>query len=176
MTAMLSVALAVGTGAVTRQMFNNYSWHLLFLIGGGGALGLAVKDSGLLGILTSAAQTGLSDNPYILVSELVLVLVGATTFVSHTVAALVLMPIVVELSGAHDIANLAVMVCALACSAACALPMTSFPNVNSLLAEDDHGKPWLSVKHYLVAGTPMTLLVAILLVTLGYWLANLAME
>merc|ERR1712039_66096 len=111
----------------------------------------------------------------VLVGELTLVLVAATTFVSHTVAALVLMPIVVELSQAHGVANLAVMVCALACSAACALPMTSFPNVNSLLAEDDHGKPWLAVKHYLVAGTPMTLLTAGLLVTLGYWLATVAL-
>merc|ERR1712203_512145 len=101
--------------------------------------------------------------------------VVATTFVSHTVAALVLMPLVVELGESVGEAGLAVLLGALACSAACALPMTSFPNVNSLLAEDDHGKPWLAVKHYLVAGTPMTLLTAGLLVTLGYWLATVAL-
>ncbi|CAE8600784.1 unnamed protein product, partial [Polarella glacialis] len=40
--ALLFVALALGSGAISRQTFNSYSWHLLFLIGGGSALGLAV--------------------------------------------------------------------------------------------------------------------------------------
>merc|ERR1712008_27540 len=36
---MLFISLALGTGMISRQTFNSYSWHLLFLIGGGGALG-----------------------------------------------------------------------------------------------------------------------------------------
>lgn len=173
-TAVLCVALALGTGQVSRQTFNAYSWHLLFLIGGGNALGLCVRESGLLKIFTVAARDHLSSDPWLLTAELIAVLVGATTFVSHTVAALVLMPLVVELASMADEVELAVLLGALACSAACALPMTSFPNVNSLMATDDFGEPWLSVKNFLVAGTPMTLLTAGLLVTFGYWLAWLA--
>jgi len=174
--AMLFVAAMLCTGTISRQTFNSYSWHLLFLIGGGNALGLAVRDSGLLAVLAGVARRGLASSPWLLVAELVLVLVGVTTFVSHTVAALVLMPLVVELGTAAGCADLAVLVGALACSAACALPMTSFPNVNSLMAQDDHGKPWLSVRHFLVAGTPMTALMALLLISLGVPLARLALE
>jgi len=175
MVAIMFVSISLGTGMITRQTFNSYSWHLLFLIGGGSALGFAVDGSGLLKIITKAAKHHLSDNPTTLVAELVLVLVGATTFVSHTVAALVLMPLVVKLGGMAGCQDMAVLVCALACSVACALPMTSFPNVNSLMAADDHGKPWLSIRHFLLAGTPMTLVLAFLLVTVGFFWATVVM-
>ena len=106
----------------------------------------------------------LSSSPWPLVAELTLVIVGATTFVSHTVAALVLMPLVVDLGADAGVERQAVLLAAFACSTACALPMTSFPNVsrpgtapfkggevNSLMAVDDLGKPWLSVRNFLVA-------------------------
>jgi len=174
--AMLFVALMLCTGIISRQTFNSYSWHLLFLIGGGNALGLAVSESGLLAVLANIARRALASSPWLLVAELVLVLVGVTTFISHTVAALVFMPLVVELGTAAGCADLAVLVGALACSAACALPMTSFPNVNSLMALDDNGKAWLSVRHFLLAGTPMTILMAMLLATVGVPLAHVALE
>mmetsp|Transcript_69560 Transcript_69560/g.175641 ORF Transcript_69560/g.175641 Transcript_69560/m.175641 type:complete len:698 (+) Transcript_69560:51-2144(+) len=173
MVAVMFVAIAIGTGMISRQTFNSYSWHLMFLIGGGGALGLAVKGSGLLDIMTDSAARCLSRSPGLLVAELVLVLVGATTFVSHTVAALVLMPLVVQLGNAAGVSELSVMVGGLGCSVACALPMTSFPNVNSLMAVDDHGKPWLAMNNFLAAGTPMTILMTLLLTTFGFWLATL---
>eukprot|EP00927_Polykrikos_kofoidii_P055323 TRINITY_DN49592_c0_g1_i1.p1 TRINITY_DN49592_c0_g1~~TRINITY_DN49592_c0_g1_i1.p1 ORF type:complete len:717 (-),score=97.70 TRINITY_DN49592_c0_g1_i1:80-2230(-) len=170
--AMLFVSVSLGTGLISRQTFNSYSWHLLFLIGGGNALGLAVRESGLLGIIANAARDRLSQNPWWLVLELVAVLLFAASFVSHTVAALVLMPLVVELGKGAGIAETAVLLGALASSAACALPMSSFPNVNSLLATDDIGMPWLSVKHIIRAGVPMTLLSGLLLGTIGYWLCK----
>jgi len=174
--AMFYIAVALATGLVSRQTFNSYSWHLLFLIGGGSALGFVVSSSGLLEVITHFAKKGLSNEPFTLVAELALVLVGATTFVSHTVAALVFMPLVVKLGASAGVQELAVLVCSLSCSVACALPMTSFPNVNSLLAADDSGKPWLNARHFLRAGTPMTLLMALLLVTFGIWLAQKALR
>ena len=256
-------------GLVLRQTFNSYNWHLLFLIGGGSALGhttvvttpcLVVKPSTrsgcpgewALGLAdwcraeasarriwtwgytevdapVFGAKLGcrhLSSSPWLLIVELTLVrdsklkaskscgvsmstevIVGATTFVSHTVAALVLMPLVVQLGEEAGVERIAVLLGALsswkravfcltfirsnfasrcceafACSTACALPMTSFPNVgaqtqlgswvedldfdgksevcaarslfvfevNSLMAADDLGKPWLSVKNFLM--------------------------
>lgn len=166
--ALLFVALSLGAGGISRETFNSYNWHLLFLIGGGSALGLAVQESGLLDLLTDAVQRQLSSSPWLLIVELTLVIVGATTFVSHTVAALVLMPLVVQLGEEAGVERIAVLLGAFACSTACALPMTSFPNVNSLMAADDLGKPWLSVKNFLVAGIPTTITLAVLLVTAGY--------
>eukprot|EP00931_Biecheleriopsis_adriatica_P073807 TRINITY_DN48021_c0_g1_i1.p1 TRINITY_DN48021_c0_g1~~TRINITY_DN48021_c0_g1_i1.p1 ORF type:complete len:727 (+),score=132.17 TRINITY_DN48021_c0_g1_i1:42-2222(+) len=174
--ALLFVALTLGTGGISRQTFNAYSWHLMFLIGGGSALGLVVRESGLLAILTSMVRSQLASTPWLLVAELMVMIVAATTFVSHTVAALVLMPLVVELGHDAGVGQLAVLLGAFACSTACALPMTSFPNVNSLMAVDDLGKPWLSVKHFLVAGIPTTLTLACLLVTLGYRIGEIVLS
>eukprot|EP00401_Gymnodinium_catenatum_P038046 CAMPEP_0117490344 /NCGR_PEP_ID=MMETSP0784-20121206/17504_1 /TAXON_ID=39447 /ORGANISM="" /LENGTH=722 /DNA_ID=CAMNT_0005285103 /DNA_START=96 /DNA_END=2264 /DNA_ORIENTATION=- len=175
-TALFFVAVALVMGWIKRQTFNAFSWHLLFLIGGGNALGLAVRESGLLAIVTKTAVSHLSSHPWLLIVELVAVLVAATTFVSHTVAALVLMPLVVELGQAAGVRELSVLIGALACSVACALPMTSFPNVNSLMAMDDNGQPWLGVKHFLLAGIPMTILSTLLLVTVGFELALLVCQ
>eukprot|EP00971_Amphidinium_carterae_P317143 6304508-Amphidinium_carterae.1 len=50
-----------------------------------------------------------SQNPFTLIAELVAVLVVATTFVSHTVAALVLMPLVVELGSEANITTLSAL-------------------------------------------------------------------
>jgi len=172
MVALLFVALALGSGAISRQTFNSYSWHLLFLIGGGSALGLAVRRSGLLDFISSAVLKHLATSRWMLLTQLVLVLVGATTFVSHTVAALVLMPLVIDLGKSAGISREAVLLGAFACSVSCALPMTSFPNVNSLMAVDDHSKPWLSMRHFLTAGVPTTLLMTVLLATWGYALSE----
>lgn len=103
-------------------------------------------------------------------------IVGATTFVSHTVAALVLMPLVVELGKEAGVDRLAVLLGAFACSTACALPMTSFPNVNSLMAVDDLGKPWLTVKNFLVAGIPTTITLSSLLISAGYVMGTWALS
>eukprot|EP00929_Paragymnodinium_shiwhaense_P060147 TRINITY_DN30068_c0_g1_i2.p1 TRINITY_DN30068_c0_g1~~TRINITY_DN30068_c0_g1_i2.p1 ORF type:complete len:364 (+),score=57.63 TRINITY_DN30068_c0_g1_i2:748-1839(+) len=170
-TALLFTAMALFTGAISRTTFNSYSWHLLFLIGGGNALGLVVKESGLLNILTTYSKAWFSSDPWHLSVQLILLLVGSTTFVSHTVAALVLMPLVVELATAAGVRELAVLLGAFGCSVACALPMTSFPNVNSLMAADDNGTPWLAMRHFLKAGIPVTLAVTLLLATFGYWVA-----
>mmetsp|Transcript_87599 Transcript_87599/g.252955 ORF Transcript_87599/g.252955 Transcript_87599/m.252955 type:complete len:710 (+) Transcript_87599:53-2182(+) len=170
--AVFYIAIALACGMVTRQTFNSYSWHLLFLIGGGSALGFVVSESGLLATMSRDAREGLAAEPSALIAELVLVLVGATTFVSHTVAALVFMPLVVKLGASAGVQNLAVFICGLACSVACALPMTSFPNVNSLMAVDDAGKTWLRMQHFLKAGAPTTLLLTLLLVTFGISLAS----
>ena len=44
--------------------------------------------------------------------------------------------------------ELILLVCALSSSAACAMPMTSFPNMLTLTAEDDFGHHFLKVTFY----------------------------
>mmetsp|Transcript_41986 Transcript_41986/g.96412 ORF Transcript_41986/g.96412 Transcript_41986/m.96412 type:complete len:706 (+) Transcript_41986:57-2174(+) len=172
MLALTFVAIALGTGSITKETFNGYNWSMLFLIGGGNSLGLVVRESGLLDIITNLAREYFSQNPFTLIAELVAVLVVATTFVSHTVAALVLMPLVVELGSEANITTLSVLVGALGCSTACALPMTSFPNINSLQAVDNNEQHWLGSKHFLMAGIPTTVTFALMLATVGPWLGG----
>mmetsp|Transcript_33901 Transcript_33901/g.79279 ORF Transcript_33901/g.79279 Transcript_33901/m.79279 type:complete len:721 (+) Transcript_33901:129-2291(+) len=176
MVALTFVAVALGAGSITRQTFNGYDWHLLFLIGGGNALGLVVRESGLLDIITDLARQCFSSSPPILIAEIVAILVAATTFVSHTVSALVLMPLVVELGSGAGIMKLSVLIGALGCSTACALPMTSFPNVNSLNAVNTQGKAWLGMTDFLVAGIPTTACIALLLATAGFLLGSLVIS
>lgn len=51
-----------------------------------------------------------------------------------------------------------------------ALPFSSFPNVNSLLVEDDNGKPYLSVKDFAKVGIPFQFITLALIGTVGYGL------
>ena len=75
--------------------FNNQLWNVVMLAMGGSALGEAVKSSGLL----SAIAHGIQDlivgcgTWQVLAIFCALVLV-ATTFISHTVGAMVILPIV----------------------------------------------------------------------------------
>ena len=52
-----------------------------------------------------------------------------------------------------------------------ALPVSSFPNLNSLMAEDDLGDSYLSSAHFLATGVPATALAGVLVATLGYGLS-----
>ena len=56
---------------------------------------------------------------------------------------------------------------------AMALPMSSFPNVNSLLAEDDYGTPYLVPKDFVKAGLPASMVVGGLVALLAFPLACL---
>jgi phosphate transporter len=109
-------------------------------------------------------------------------------FVSHTVAAIILMPIVFQVSSAVLLSSLCcrfitsvvqvgvalkvpevvVIGSAWAISAAMALPFSSFPNVNSLLIVDDFQKSYLQVQDFVRCGLPMTIFSIALIATLGF--------
>jgi di/tricarboxylate transporter len=96
-----------------------------------------------------------------------------TSFVSHTVAAIVTMPLIASI-GAHAGAPAQIVFCCtLTCSAAMALPMSSFPNVNSLLAEDDYGRAYVNAADFVLVGLPASMLVSALSATLAFWLIGL---
>jgi len=170
------IAAAFGSGFLLKEDFNGLSWHLLALIGGGNALGLAVSRSGLLDLAAAAivghllAATGV----WLLTAELIAALLLITSFVSHTVAAIVTMPLVCSIGLAAGQPAQIVFCCALTCSAAMALPMSSFPNVNSLLAEDDYGRPYLIPSDFVRVGLPTSLLVSALCATVAFALIGVA--
>lgn len=57
---------------------------------------------------------------------------------------------------------------ALACSCAMALPVSSFPNTASVCVENEIGKPYLHASDILKLGVQMTIIAAIILLTIGY--------
>jgi len=170
------VAIAFGSGFLTKEDFNGLAWHLLALIGGGNALGLAVSKSGLLTLASSSllrAQHAIGGGVWLLTLELLSAMLVLTSFVSHTVAAIVTMPLIASIGASAGAPAQIVFCCALTCSAAMALPMSSFPNVNSLLAEDDYGRAYLSATDFVKIGLPASVLVSALAATLAFWLIGM---
>ena len=139
--AIIPLVLFFGTGILTKEDFNNFLWTIIILAAGGLSLGKAVNSSGLLHTIarTITARVEHFSLYTIMVVFASLILVVAT-FISHTVAALIILPLVHSVGANMDEPhpNLLVMGSALMCSAAMGLPTSGFPNMskspfNSLL-------------------------------------------
>ncbi|KAJ0297191.1 hypothetical protein COL516b_010932 [Colletotrichum fioriniae] len=130
--AIIPIVLFFGIGILTKEDFNNFPWTIIILAAGGLSLGKAVKSSGLLhtvaGVVTKEVE-GMSLYVVLVVfSALILVI---ATFISHTVAALIILPLVFDVGSNMDEPhpNLLVMGGVLMCSAAMGLPTSGFPNM-----------------------------------------------
>lgn len=112
--AIIPLIAFFGPGLLTKDDFNNFLWNVIMLAMGGIALGKAVESSGLLQTIAERIEdmvTGFNAFEILFVFS-VLVLVMAT-FISHTVAALIVLPIVAEVGARLDDPRprLLVMVC-----------------------------------------------------------------
>lgn len=131
--AIIPIVLFFGVGILTKEDFNNFPWTIVILAAGGLSLGKAVKSSGLLDTVAVAIThrvEGMSLYGVLVVfSSLTLVI---ATFISHTVAAVIILPLVFDVGAAMDEPhpNLLVMAGVLMCSAAMALPTSGFPNMS----------------------------------------------
>lgn len=99
-----------------------------------------------------------------------------STFVSHTVSALILTPIIVDIAASTGQVQIVVMTATLMMSGTMSLPMSSFPNANSLLVDDDFGRPFLHPLDYLKHGTAISIVVFAALATIGYGLCFLMLR
>ncbi|KFY86419.1 hypothetical protein V498_07510 [Pseudogymnoascus sp. VKM F-4517 (FW-2822)] len=170
--AIIPLVLFFGTGILTKEDFNNFLWTIIILAAGGLALGKAVNSSGLLhtiaGSITTAVE-GLSLYSVLVVFATLILVVA--TFISHTVAALIILPLVhsvgVGMENPHP--NLLVMGGALMCSAAMGLPTSGFPNMTAIMMEDSQtGQRYLQVKHFISRGVPSSILTLLVVITVGY--------
>lgn len=160
-----------GSGLLTEVDFNSMSWHTLCLVGGGNVLGKAVANSGLLNYLTHCALKVVPmHNEWLALVSVLVFACGVGTFVSHTVASIVLMPVIVSVGVDLDMPEVIVIGAALAISGAMALPFSSFPNVNAVMLIDDLHQPFLNVSDVVRIGAPMTIVTIFLIATLGMWL------
>jgi phosphate transporter len=167
------VAVMFGSGLLSEVDFNSLSWHTLVLVGGGNVLGKAVESSGLLAYIAEGIQDSLpQDKPWIALVYILLFCGTIATFVSHTVASIILMPIIARIGVSMKIPEVVVIGSAFAVSAAMALPFSSFPNVNSLLILDDFQRPYLKVPDFVKTGLPMSLITIFLIATVGFSLIN----
>jgi len=135
--AIIPIVLFFGVGILTKEDFNNFPWTIIILAAGGLSLGKAVNSSGLLHTVTEAITESVQEmslyGVLLVFSCLILVI---ATFISHTVAALIILPLVSNVGNGlkgdpHP--NLLVMTGVLMCSAAMGLPTSGFPNMSKCL-------------------------------------------
>ncbi|KAI8958278.1 SPX domain-containing protein [Daldinia sp. FL1419] len=147
--AIIPIVLFFGIGILTKEDFNNFPWTIIILAAGGLALGRAVKSSGLLHTVAeriSHEVDGVDLYGVLLIfSSLTLVI---ATFISHTVAALIILPLVSDIGKGMDEPhpNLLVMAAVLMCSAAMALPTSGFPNMSDTMLSAFTARPIIELK------------------------------
>ncbi|KAG0167080.1 low-affinity phosphate transporter [Apophysomyces sp. BC1034] len=171
--AIIPLIAFFGTGLLTKDDFNGFLWNVIMLAMGGIVLGKAVESSGLLHTIAGeieAMVTGMTAFEVLFIfSSMVLVI---ATFISHTVAALIVLPIVAEVGARMDDPKprMLVMGTAFVCSAAMGLPVSGFPNMNAIAQENELGKPYLSTKDFLRNGVPSSVFAMLCVTTIGYFL------
>ncbi|PVH67959.1 SPX-domain-containing protein [Cadophora sp. DSE1049] len=172
--AIIPLVLFFGTGILTKEDFNNFLWTIIILAAGGLSLGKAVNSSGLLhtiaGAITDKVE-GLSLYAILVVFASLILVVA--TFISHTVAALIILPLVhsVGMAMEEPHPNLLVMGGALMCSAAMGLPTSGFPNMTAIMMEDPQtGQRYLQVKHFISRGIPSSVITLLVVISVGYGL------
>lgn len=155
--ALTSAALLTLTGLATRDDVRNIEWSVLLLMWGGLTLGLAMQHTGLLGLLARLPLTGLPGP--LLASIVVLAAMFVSTFISNTATAALLTPVV--LAFALPERGQLVVLGALGCSFALALPVSTPPNALAYATGRFH------TRDMMLAGGLMSIL-AILVVLAGY--------
>ena len=132
--AIIPIVLFFGTGILTKEDFNNFLWTIIILAAGGLALGKAVSSSGLLHTIAGAITANVKGmglyGVFVVFASLILVV---ATFISHTVAALIVLPLVHQVGAGmkEPYPNILVMGSVLMCSAAMGLPTSGFPNMST---------------------------------------------
>ncbi|KAJ3117185.1 low-affinity phosphate transporter [Physocladia obscura] len=147
-TALLPIIAFYGTGILSKDDWNQQLWNVVMLAMGGICLGKAVDSSGLLAHITSLITphlNGLSAYMCMLVFSLIVLVI--TSFVSHTVGALIILPVVAEIGAKmpDPQPRMLIILIALVCSGAMGLPVSSFPNMNAISQQDSVGVPYISV-------------------------------
>ena len=170
--AVLPIVLFFGTGLLTTKDINSFPWHIVILAMGGLALGKAVSSSGLLTTIARALQRRIENDELLAILcifGILMLVVG--TFVSHTVSAIIIVPLVQEVGEKLDnpkAAPILVFGCALLSSCGMGLASSGFPNVTAISLTDKKGNRYLDVLTFLTRGVPASLSAFVCIITLGY--------
>lgn len=169
--ALISMVTFYATGALSQEDFNNYPWTIVILAMGGLALGKAVTVSGLLTTIANLIQKQLEDAElFTILAVFGFIVLIMATFVSHTVAALIIIPLIAEIGRSlpdpHP--NILVFCTSLICSCAMGLPTSGFPNVTAIGLTNNLGDKYLNVGTFIRIGVPTSLGCLLIVITVGY--------
>jgi phosphate transporter len=174
MVAVIPLFIFYGTGVLRKEDFNNLPWDVVYLVAGGVVLGDAVKSSKLLGMIAGRLHYSLGDaSVWVTFAAFSTFMAIVANMISHTVSAIIVLPVIAEVGTAMGHARLLVFGGVLACSSAMSLPISSFPNMAALSVVSELGEPYLDSLELLKVGVPMTAICTAVVLTLGYaWMTS----
>ncbi|KAI6035716.1 SPX domain-containing protein [Pisolithus marmoratus] len=160
--AIIPIVAFFATGVLKKDDFEQFAWTIVFLAMGGIALGKGVTSSGLLSTADDGVYRVLEGRQLysivLIISAVVLVI---STFISHTIASVLLVPIAKEVGKnipGGDRSNLLIFITALVCSTGMGMPVSGFPNQTAATQEDDLGRLYLSNIDFLKNGVPASII------------------
>eukprot|EP00033_Pygsuia_biforma_P003085 GCRY01003392.1.p1 GENE.GCRY01003392.1~~GCRY01003392.1.p1 ORF type:complete len:513 (+),score=145.36 GCRY01003392.1:176-1714(+) len=172
--ALLPVVCFYGSGILTQKDFDTLPWNVLILMGGGMALGLCIKSSQLLNIITDKLGNVLEGQSAWVVLLCFVALVSIVgNIISSTVAAIIISPVIAQLGLQVHHCKMLVVLSVIQASGSMALPVSSFPNANSFSALTPSGGRFLTGLDYVKTGTAVTLFSMAANMSIGFAIAVL---
>ncbi|KAG6331761.1 hypothetical protein ID866_7329, partial [Astraeus odoratus] len=159
--AIIPIIAFFATGVLKKDDFEQFAWTIIFLAMGGVALGKGVSASGLLSTVDEGLHRFLEGRQlYSIVLILSVVVLIISTFISHTIASVLLVPIAKEVGKnlPGDRSNLLIFITALICSTGMGMPVSGFPNQTAAAQEDDLGRLYLTNVDFLKNGVPASII------------------
>lgn len=169
--ALFPVIALYGPQLLTPTEFNSTPWSVLILMGGGLALGNAVKSSGLLKVIADRLSHMLAGQSFFVVFFAFNAFSGIlANFISSTVSAIIMLPIIAQVGLGMGHPRALVVGATIMCSGAMGLPVSSFPNANAMAARrsTDGNESFLLTGDFSRTGFPMALFMLILMQSLGF--------
>ncbi|KAJ4454579.1 Divalent Anion:Na+ Symporter [Paratrimastix pyriformis] len=103
---LIPLVCMFGFNLVPRSDIKNLPWHVVLLVMGGSALGKAVESSKLLDLIAGLIQNLLSGASMWTIMTLIALFISViANFISHTVAALIILPLVAEARGSKPLSS-----------------------------------------------------------------------
>lgn len=124
---LIPIVMAFALKILDESEFRRLPWDVLFMVGGGVSLGVAIQVTNLSEILlNSLGEVPIS--PVILLLSISFMVMLISTFMSNTATAGIVMPLIGGLSIGGISTEVAVLMVTLGCSLAMALPISTPPN------------------------------------------------
>ncbi|KAF8992369.1 SPX domain-containing protein [Cyathus striatus] len=174
--ALFPIVAFFSTGVLKKDDFERFAWTIVFLAMGGIALGKGVVASGLLDAMDGFVNDLVAGRSlYTVVAILSPIVLIISTFISHTIASVLLVPIASKvgesLPGKPQ--NLLIFITGLICSTGMGMPVSGFPNQTAATQENELGELYLSNVDFLKNGVPASIVATIVVSTVGFALMRL---
>lgn len=176
MEATIPLIVLFSLGILTKGDFNSLPWDVVILVAGGTVLGSAVQSSHLLNLLSHRLSALSGGGAWWTFGVLCTVVAILASFVSHTVSALILLPLFLQIGTQLEQSRVFVLGGTIAASCAMATNISSFPNISAAEVQDISKSTYLDSGHIGRIGSIMTLVALVILVVFGYPWMNLILN